>query len=298
MENSEGNNPNDTNMEDTNMEDTNMEDTNIEDTNIEDLNLIVELAAENNGTYRESLIGDDQSSVQQEDTTQIINESNNELHHWSTTLDESRQTIRRFLDNIRSVYEPEDISNNIDETYHENPNSLLSYLLQRSFNERPKYKNVLSEKGEENLERIIYNDILNTNIKCPITQENFKLDMEVIKLPCNHCFVPDAIIRWLKEENAICPICRYALDSKEEKIEESTNSTMNLINSLNRTDTSHIARNVVISPSLTETVEETFNPHTFLRSIVERATELEEQRLQIEEENRLQEAIINSLSNT
>ena len=39
--------------------------------------------------------------------------------------------------------------------------------------------------------------------------------MEIIKLPCDHCFIPEAIEKWVKEEKAICPVCRYTLDSKE-----------------------------------------------------------------------------------
>ena len=46
--------------------------------------------------------------------------------------------------------------------------------------------------------------------------------MEVIQLPCNHCFCPEAITKWLTKEKAICPVCRLTLDSieiedKEEK---------------------------------------------------------------------------------
>ena len=39
--------------------------------------------------------------------------------------------------------------------------------------------------------------------------------MSVIKLSCNHTFFPIAIKKWLKEEKAECPVCRYKLDSKE-----------------------------------------------------------------------------------
>ena len=40
---------------------------------------------------------------------------------------------------------------------------------------------------------------------------------EVSQLPCGHIFEPDAIIKWLKKENASCPVCRKPLQSKEVK---------------------------------------------------------------------------------
>ena len=61
--------------------------------------------------------------------------------------------------------------------------------------------------------------------------------MEIIKLPCNHSFIPDAIEKWLKEENAICPICRYTLDSKEVENPQHNiqTSSQNLLQSIRRT---------------------------------------------------------------
>jgi len=46
----------------------------------------------------------------------------------------------------------------------------------------------------------------------------FNEDMEIIVLPCKHCFVEEAIMKWLTTMNAVCPICRYELPSKEERI--------------------------------------------------------------------------------
>ena len=37
----------------------------------------------------------------------------------------------------------------------------------------------------------------------------------VTLLPCNHAFSPDAIKKWLENEKAECPICRFKLPSKE-----------------------------------------------------------------------------------
>ena len=43
-------------------------------------------------------------------------------------------------------------------------------------------------------------------------------------MPCLHCFSPDAINKWLTEEDANCPVCRYVLESEEKKISNDDNS--------------------------------------------------------------------------
>lgn len=83
---------------------------------------------------------------------------------------------------------------------------------------------------------------------CPIMQTTFEDQQDIIKLDCNHCFDADAIIHWLKEEKAECPVCRFKFRSKEIKIEnnqinnqtinneqqELQETRLNLINSLSR----------------------------------------------------------------
>ena len=53
----------------------------------------------------------------------------------------------------------------------------------------------------------INNDYLNT--LCPITQVDFIDQQDIIILECKHCFDPEAILYWLKEEKAECPVCRH-----------------------------------------------------------------------------------------
>ena len=43
-------------------------------------------------------------------------------------------------------------------------------------------------------------------------------DTEVIVLPCKHIFMPSAIKQWVCEESASCPICREKLPSIEKKV--------------------------------------------------------------------------------
>ena len=79
------------------------------------------------------------------------------------------------------------------------------------------YKNVLSEKGEEVLRTIEFQEVADTapNKECPIFQTEFQESQLVTQLPCKHCFEPEAIKHWLSTEKAECPICRYELPSKE-----------------------------------------------------------------------------------
>jgi hypothetical protein len=101
----------------------------------------------------------------------------------------------------------------------------ISRLLEETFYDRSQFKQVLSEEGEKNLHKIIYNHDLSLNIICPIMQTDLENGMPVIQLDCKHCFIPEAINKWLKEEKAECPVCRFALDSKEIKDNSIQNNT-------------------------------------------------------------------------
>jgi SUMO ligase MMS21 Smc5/6 complex component len=79
------------------------------------------------------------------------------------------------------------------------------------------YKSVLSEEGEK---CIIYKKFVVgkfQNDSCPMTLNDFIVGEEIAQLPCNHIFEKNAILKWLKDENASCPVCRKLLDSKEVK---------------------------------------------------------------------------------
>jgi len=95
-------------------------------------------------------------------------------------------------------------------------------IINNSLYAKSKYKNVISPDAELELKKIKYESNKNYNNSCPIYQTNFEENEDVIILPCNHCFTPDAIIKWLKEEHAICPVCRYEFKSIEIKNNEET----------------------------------------------------------------------------
>ena len=86
------------------------------------------------------------------------------------------------------------------------------------------YKNILSDEGYKQLKFIKYysnsnlTDDVNSNM-CPIIGVVFKDNDAIIQLPCSHYFEPESILKWVKEKNAECPICRFKLKSIEVKNE-------------------------------------------------------------------------------
>ena len=86
-------------------------------------------------------------------------------------------------------------------------------------------KNVLSVDGEQKIETVEFDPEIYPDINCcPITIKEFKKGDMISKLPCSHLFNTDAILKWLKEEKAECPICRFKLESIEKKLERSDSS--------------------------------------------------------------------------
>uniref|UniRef100_A0A6C0AZ73 RING-type domain-containing protein n=1 Tax=viral metagenome TaxID=1070528 RepID=A0A6C0AZ73_9ZZZZ len=158
-----------------------------------------------------------------------------ELNDENEQSEESEQVVQSIEFENESYDELEseediDVNSNIllnSNTYSFNDSStrILNRLLLSTFYDKSKYKNVLSEKGNNDLKKIIYINNLGVNTICPIYQVEFIEGMEVIQLPCNHCFCPEAITKWLTKEKAICPVCRLTLDSIEIEDKEETITT-------------------------------------------------------------------------
>ena len=128
----------------------------------------------------------------------------------------------------------DDVFSNLLENTFNNHNTSNSFnnILNESFNRNNVvYKKVLSEKGKDQLKRCLFKDSTKTNNSCPIFHQEFTEEDEIIELPCKHCFVPEAIEKWLNEEQAVCPVCRFELDSKEIKIKKNSNNENNEIDS-------------------------------------------------------------------
>jgi hypothetical protein len=104
-------------------------------------------------------------------------------------------------------------------------------IMHQSLYERNPIKYVISEKAKEELQKCKYKEALNKeNCKCCcITQDDFLDDDDIIQLPCEHCFFPDPIIKWLTEESCSCPVCKKSLDSVEIKKEENNEPTSSFL---------------------------------------------------------------------
>ena len=87
-------------------------------------------------------------------------------------------------------------------------------VLATSLNDESPVRNVLSEDGEEQIKtrKFTKDDECDT---CPIFHIPFEEGDDVKELPCGHIFTPEGIDKWLKEEKAECPVCRFKLRSKE-----------------------------------------------------------------------------------
>ena len=97
--------------------------------------------------------------------------------------------------------------------------------LAASLNEENAYKNVLSEEGETQLLERTFTEADKQQGTCPIMHVPFENGDKITELPCGHIFDPDAIRKWLKDEKAECPVCRYKMKSTEIKNETTTERT-------------------------------------------------------------------------
>ena len=150
----------------------------------------------------------------------------------------------------------------------------INSILQQSLMDpsQDMYKKVLSDEGENDIKKVIYKPNEFPNDSCPMTLNNFSEGDEVAQLPCGHIFEYDAVLKWLKDENATCPVCREPLSSKEVKkdlFREVTDSSGNLLRSRRRRTLPPPPRNLIVN--------------------------LMEQRMRQEEEEELQAAIMESL---
>lgn len=87
-------------------------------------------------------------------------------------------------------------------------------ILATSINDQSPVRTVLSDEGKSQLVTRKFTEKDECD-SCPIFHTEFEIGEEVTELPCGHIFSPDGIEKWLKEEKAECPVCRFKLTSKE-----------------------------------------------------------------------------------
>ena len=92
-------------------------------------------------------------------------------------------------------------------------------ILARSLYDRCPVKRVISEEEHGQLVEKKFTSSMVEELKingaCGIWQVDFEEGDDIMILPCNHAFNAEAITKWLKEEKAECPICRFSFKSKE-----------------------------------------------------------------------------------
>jgi hypothetical protein len=155
------------------------------------------------------------------------------LHNNATTASyiESAETAIDFIRSLlttRILGETgENVFINLPHEHHNPINNIFrGGILERSFaQDKNKYKHVLSEKGNDLIQYIKFSpETFPDQTMCIITRIPFESEDTVAKLPCDHIFDKEAILKWLKQEKASCPVCRYKLDSKEEKVDGDASS--------------------------------------------------------------------------
>jgi hypothetical protein len=94
-----------------------------------------------------------------------------------------------------------------------------AFILANSLYDQRPVKQVIDEEACVEIRDEIFHPEMVENMKingaCGIWQLDFEEGDNIKILPCNHAFGADAIMKWLKEEKAECPICRRTLKSKE-----------------------------------------------------------------------------------
>jgi len=104
-------------------------------------------------------------------------------------------------------------------------------ILERSLYDQPAFKNVIAPIAKELFSYLTFDDSLEQK-ECPIDMEKFQEGEELLRLPCNHLFRKTAILNWLENQNAQCPICRYQLpyiEIRNEQDNDISNSNNNNI---------------------------------------------------------------------
>jgi len=95
----------------------------------------------------------------------------------------------------------------------------VASILARSLYDRCPVKRVISEEEHGQLVEKKFTSSMVEELKingaCGIWQVDFEEGDDIKILPCNNAFNAEAITKWLKEEKAECPICRFSFKSKE-----------------------------------------------------------------------------------
>ena len=153
----------------------------------------------------------------------------NIIYNNNTTYDSSYITIAALRNNYYNnsnfsrAISLRDVLRSLYTNYYleDENNTFLETFINSTFENKAKFKKVISTSELEKLKPQKFNKIneSTTNIQCPILCYNFEENEEIIKLPCNHNYNCEAIIKWLSQESNTCPVCRHEFDYKEINID-------------------------------------------------------------------------------
>jgi len=218
-------------------------------------------------------------SSSNETTSNIINNTSDTSSN-QTNLDNDRELYFRFLEDILQLPPLTGLRGGFSQQ-----NNIRDLLRQTLVSDKNPIKQVLSEEGEKCIKYINFDSQIHTDITCcPITMKEFKDGDVIAQLPCGHTFDKDAVLKWLKEEKAECPICRAKLKSQEKKedvaMQRQTTQTTTPITPLSRSNN----------------IRYSFGPPTLpQRGRVAHFRRLMQSRQEREEEEELQAALLASL---
>jgi hypothetical protein len=105
-------------------------------------------------------------------------------------------TIRRLAEAIDNLHQRE---NQIIE-FEESPTNI---------------KYIISDDGKKLLKRKEYKKGEYSQDICPILNQPFNENQQIIELPCKHIFDEKSILFWLENQKSECPVCRFKLPCKE-----------------------------------------------------------------------------------
>jgi hypothetical protein len=169
----------------------------------------------------------------------------NNRHRTNNTLYDSSyitiESINNYTSNYPRAISLRDLLRTLYLTYDEEYNNTTSLesFINSTFENRTKIKKVISTSELEKLkpQKFIKINETETNNQCPILCYNFEENEEIIKLPCNHNYNCEAIIKWLSEESNTCPVCRHEFDYKEINSDNKRQNTQDESNTENTENT-------------------------------------------------------------
>jgi len=137
--------------------------------------------------------------------TQEINQLFNNLINSPGVMSYNNDESSLNTDNNFHHFENLNTSTN-PETFINNFTNLLSSMNLQSSNNMEDVKVTLDDDALEEISTEILKEDLSE--KCSICMMDMKKDEKYSNLSCNHGFHTDCVIKWLKEYNYKCPVCR------------------------------------------------------------------------------------------